>query len=140
VISFSTAGEMVPMETALLASPEGRSFVSYLPMPFRKGARIVVANESGKPVNLIFYDVDYRALRRQPKDALYFHAWRSRDRTTALGRDFRILPRILISEPPGARAPLSAATRALRSPPGTATAAGPSTASMCPTRSSSAGT
>jgi Protein of unknown function (DUF2961) len=88
------AGEMVPMETALLASPEGRSFVSYLPMPFRKGARIVVANESGKPVNLIFYDIDYRALRRQPKDALYFHAWWSRDRATLLARDFRILPRI----------------------------------------------
>ena len=31
------AGEMVPMETALLASPEGRSFVSYMPMPFRHG-------------------------------------------------------------------------------------------------------
>ena len=88
------AGEMVPMETALLASPEGRSFVSYLPMPFRKGARIVVTNESGKPVNLIFYDVDYRALRRQPKDALYFHAWWSRERATPLGRDFRILPRV----------------------------------------------
>jgi hypothetical protein len=88
------AGEMVPMETALLASPEGRSFVSYLPMPFRRGARIVVANESGKPVNLIFYDIDYRALRRQPRDALYFHAWWSRDRSTRLGRDFRILPRI----------------------------------------------
>src|SRR5688500_16496525 len=88
------AGEMVPMETALLASPEGRSFVSYLPMPFRTGARIVVTNESGKPVNLIFYDVDYRALRRQPRDALYFHAWWSRDRATVLARDFRILPRI----------------------------------------------
>lgn len=88
------AGEMVPMETALLASPEGRSFVSYLPMPFRKGARIVVTNESGKPVNLIFYDVNYRALRRQPRDALYFHAWWSRERATVLGRDFRILPRI----------------------------------------------
>lgn len=88
------AGEMVPMETALLASPEGRSFVSYIPMPFRKGARIVVANESLKPVNLIFYDVDYRALRRQPKDALYFHAWWSRERATILGRDFRILPRL----------------------------------------------
>ena len=50
------AGEMVPMETALLASPEGRSFVSYIPMPFRRGARIVVTNESGRPVNLIFYD------------------------------------------------------------------------------------
>lgn len=88
------AGEMVPMETALLASPEGRSFVSYLPMPFREGARIVVANESGKPVNLIFYDIDYRALRRQPRDALYFHAWWSRERRTVLGRDFRILPRV----------------------------------------------
>jgi hypothetical protein len=88
------AGEMVPMETALLASPEGRSFVSYVPMPFRKGARLVVTNESGKPVNLIFYDINYRALRSQPKDVLYFHAWWSRERTTTLGRDFRILPRV----------------------------------------------
>jgi hypothetical protein len=88
------AGEMVPMETALLASPEGRSFVSTIPMPFRRGARIVVANESGKPVNLIFFDVNYRALKAQPKEALYFHAWWSRERATRLGRDFRILPRI----------------------------------------------
>jgi hypothetical protein len=88
------AGEMVPMETDLLASPEGRSFVSYVPMPFRKGARIVVTNESGRPVNLIFYDVDFRALRSQPSDALYFHAWWNRERATRLGRDFRILPHI----------------------------------------------
>ena len=36
------AGEMVAMETALFASPEARSFVSYVPMPFRTGARLVV--------------------------------------------------------------------------------------------------
>jgi Protein of unknown function (DUF2961) len=88
------ASQMVPMETALLASPEGRSFVSYVPMPFRTGARIVVTNESGKQVNLIFFDINYRALRSQPKDALYFHAGWSRERATELGRDFRILPRI----------------------------------------------
>jgi hypothetical protein len=88
------ASQMVPMETALLASPEGRSFVSYVPMPFRTGARIIVTNESGKQVNLIFYDINYRALRSQPKDALYFHAWWSREAATTLGRDFRILPRI----------------------------------------------
>ena len=88
------AGEMLPMETALLASPEGRSFVSYIPMPFRTRARIVITNESSKPVNLIFYDVDYRQVRSQPADALYFHAWWSRERATTLGRDFRILPRI----------------------------------------------
>ena len=88
------AGEMLPMETALLASPEGRSFVSYIPMPFRSGARMVVRNESPKPVNLIFFDVNYRALPAQPADALYFHAWWSRDRATELGRDFKILPKI----------------------------------------------
>lgn len=88
------ASEITAMETALFASPEGRSFVSYVPMPFRKGARIAVTNESAKQVNLIFYDVNYRALPRQPEDALYFHAWWSRDRATKLGRDFRILPRI----------------------------------------------
>jgi hypothetical protein len=88
------AGEMVPMETALLASPEGRSFVSYIPMPFRKAARLVVINESLKPVNLIFFDVNYRALSAQPADALYFHAWWSRNRGTKLAQDFQILPRI----------------------------------------------
>jgi hypothetical protein len=88
------ASEMVPMETALFASPEGRSFVSYVPMPFRTGARVVVTNESGKPVNLIFYDINFRQLRQQPKDALYFHAWWSRERATKLGQDFHILPRI----------------------------------------------
>ena len=88
------AGEMVAMETALFASPEGRSFVSYVPMPFRSRARMVVTNESAKPVNLIFYDINYRQVPEQPADVLYFHAWWSRDRATELGRDFRILPRI----------------------------------------------
>jgi hypothetical protein len=87
------AGEMVPMETALFASPEGRSFVSYVPMSFREGARIVLTNENAKPIN-IFYDVNYRAVPSQPADALYFHAnWR-RERATKPGEDFRILPHI----------------------------------------------
>lgn len=88
------AGEMVPMETALFTSPEGRSFVSYVPMPFRQRARIVVTNESPKQVNLIFYDINYRLVPEQPREMLYFHAWWSRDRATTLGQDFRILPRI----------------------------------------------
>lgn len=88
------AGEMVPMETALLSSPEGRSFVSTIPMPFRTGARIVVHNESPRQVNLIFYDINYRLFDRPRQDALYFHAWWSRERETELGEDFRILPRI----------------------------------------------
>ena len=87
------AGEMVPMETALLANPEGRSFVSYVKMPFRQGARLVLVNEAPKKVNL-YYDVDFRSVPSQPADALYFHAWWSRERATMPGRDFRILPPI----------------------------------------------
>lgn len=88
------AGEMKPMETALLASPEGRSFVSYFPMPFRKGARVVVRNQSDKQLSLIFFDINYRRLSAQPDDALYFHAYWHRDRATALGKSFEPLPRI----------------------------------------------
>jgi hypothetical protein len=88
------AGGLTPLDTAMIASPEGRSFVSYFPMPFRKGARVVVTNETGTVQPLVFWDVDYRALRRAPADALYFHAWWSRDRATRLGEDFRILPRV----------------------------------------------
>lgn len=87
------AGEMVPMETALFSSPEGRSFVSYVPMPFRRAARLVLTNENSKPIN-IFYDVNYRAKPSQPSDVLYFHATWRRERQTRLGEDFRILPRI----------------------------------------------
>jgi hypothetical protein len=88
------AGEMVPMDTALFSSPEGRSFVSYIPMPFRQRARVQITNESPKQVNLIFFDINYRRVPVQPADMLYFHAWWSRDRATKLGQDFRILPRI----------------------------------------------
>jgi Protein of unknown function (DUF2961) len=87
------AGEMVPMETALFASPEGRSFVSYVPMPFRKGARLVLTNENGKPIN-IFYDVNYRASSSQSDDALYFHAIWRREKASKPGTDFAILPTI----------------------------------------------
>ncbi|MGK6353933.1 glycoside hydrolase family 172 protein [Sphingomonas sp. DT-207] len=88
------AGALVPMETALVASPEGRSYVSYVPMPFRTGARVVVTNESGKQLNLIFWDVNYRQLKSAPADALYFHAHWSRVRATEIGRDFQVLPRV----------------------------------------------
>ncbi len=87
-------GEMVRMDNALFASPEARSFVSYVPMPFRKGARVVLTNESDTPLNNIYYDIDYRTVKDLPDDALYFHAWWSRNRATTPGKDFDIMPAI----------------------------------------------
>lgn len=87
-------GKMVPMDNALFASAEGRSFVSYVPMPFRKSARVVVTNTGTKQLKNIFYDVDFTKETKQPDDALYFHAWWHRDPHTTLGQPFEILPHI----------------------------------------------
>ena len=88
------AGALVPMETALVASPEGRSYVSTIPMPFRRGARVVVTNEGAKQLNLIFWDINHRALKAAPADAMYFHAYWSRARATRVGQDFQVLPKV----------------------------------------------
>ncbi len=51
-------GRPEAFESELFANPEGRSFNCYIPMPFRKGARMVVTNESDRRLRLLF-------LRRQ---------------------------------------------------------------------------
>lgn len=40
-------GRMRPFQSCLFSSPEGRSFCSIVPMPFRTGMKAVVTNESG---------------------------------------------------------------------------------------------
>ena len=70
-------GRKVAFENALFSDPEGRSFTSYIPMPYRKGARIVLVNESNKTVNL-FYDVNFQQVKSHAGDVLYFHAYWNR--------------------------------------------------------------
>jgi hypothetical protein len=83
-----------PFQSALFSSPEGRSFNCYVPMPFRKGMRIEVTNESGKDLAMFFYDVDYTIGDRIGDNALYLHAHWRRENPTTLQRDFEILPEI----------------------------------------------
>jgi hypothetical protein len=87
-------GRMTAFQSELFTDPEGRSFNSYVPMPFRKGARIVITNEADKEVTLLFYDVDFLRVDKLPDDALYFHAYWNRNNHTRLGEDFEILPKV----------------------------------------------
>lgn len=49
---------------------------SWIPMPFRKSARIELINEQEKPVTTYFY-IDYQEHDSLPDDAMYLHAnWR----------------------------------------------------------------
>lgn len=88
-LSLPVAGE-----SALFSSPEGRSFNCYIPMPFRKGARIVVRNEAKVDVGMFFYEINMTEEDEQPADAAYFHAYWRRDPYIELGKDYELLPKV----------------------------------------------
>ena len=87
-------GRTAVFESALFSNPEGRSFNSIVPMPFRTGMRIVLTNESGADLPELFYDVDYTIGDRHPPGVLYFHAHWRRENPTKLVQDYELLPRI----------------------------------------------
>ncbi|MEI9909432.1 MAG: DUF2961 domain-containing protein [Bacteroidota bacterium] len=83
-------GKPVAFESALFSSGEGRSFNCYIPMPFRKAAKMVLINEGKEKVKL-YYDVDF-LLETISASALYFHAYWTRQSTGKPGTDFEVLP------------------------------------------------
>ncbi len=87
-------GKTATFHNALFANPEGRSFICYIPMPFKTAARIQVTNESNKRLTHIFYDVNFQKTTSWKKDNLYFHAYWHRDTATELAKDFELLPQV----------------------------------------------
>lgn len=85
-------GQLVSFENELFSDPEGRSFNCYIPMPFKKGAKITITNDSEKDLNLLFYDINFSVPDSLDRDMLYFHAYWHRTLRTTLKRDFEILP------------------------------------------------
>jgi hypothetical protein len=53
----------------------GKGLVSYFVMPFAKGARIEVENQSDKNIDAFYYYVDYYEVEKLPTDLGRFHAW-----------------------------------------------------------------
>lgn len=87
-------GKTAVYENALFANPEGRSFNSFIQMPFKKAARIELVNQSDKDLLMIFYDIDFQLLKRWDDDFMYFHSYWHRDTATILEKDFEILPEV----------------------------------------------
>jgi hypothetical protein len=87
-------GQLCAFESALLSNPEGRSFNCFIPMPFRRSARVVLSNDSKKDISNLFYDVDFESVNDLPANALYFHCYWGRQVRTRLGEDYEILPRV----------------------------------------------
>jgi len=87
-------GKPAAFQSALFSNPEGRSFNCYIPMPFKKGAKITLTNESGVDLSLLFFDIDFEQGNKPTADQLYFHACWHRQRETPIGQDLEILPLI----------------------------------------------
>jgi hypothetical protein len=85
-------GRRTPFECALFSDPEGRSFNCFIPMPFRKGARITLTNESATPLSHLFYDIDLLLNVEHSPETLYFHTHWRRESPNVLGKEFVILP------------------------------------------------
>lgn len=85
-------GKKVAFENTFFSSGEGRSFNCYIPMPFKKAAKILLVNE-GKEIVKLFYDVDF-VMQKLSAEVLYFHAYWTRQMTSKLGDDFLMLPKL----------------------------------------------
>lgn len=69
---------------ALLATPsDGNGLVSYFAMPFAKGARIEIENQSGREIDALYFYIDYLEMNRLPENTGRFHAWYNHQLTSA---------------------------------------------------------
>lgn len=87
-------GQTAAFQSALFSNPQGRSFVCYVPMPFRTGMKLVVTNDTNTDLQLFFYDVDYTIGDLHGEDTLYFHAYFNRQNPTKIQQDYELLPKI----------------------------------------------
>jgi hypothetical protein len=87
-------GRRAVFESALFADPEGRSFNCFVPMPFRRRARVVLTNEWTVPLRRLFYDVNLLLDVPHGDDVLYLHAHWRRESPNALGQDYDVLPHV----------------------------------------------
>jgi hypothetical protein len=87
-------GRMATFQNALFASPEGRSFNCYIPMPFRSAARIVITNETDTNLSAFYYDIDCTIGDPHGAEMTYFHAHWRRENPTTHRQDYELLPRV----------------------------------------------
>lgn len=85
-------GRTASFHSALFSNPEGRSFNCFIPMPFRKGMKVLLKNESNKDLTNCFYDIDYTIMDEHFEDVMYFHAVFERQNPTVFQEDFAVLP------------------------------------------------
>lgn len=68
-----------------------RGMNCYIPMPFRKHARVTIENQHAGALGAFFFQIDYTLYDDMPEDIGYFHAQWRRQRITELAKDYVLL-------------------------------------------------
>ena len=68
-------GQNFIYESAFLNCSAIRALNSYLPMPYRRSARMTITNEGSRPVGSFYSNIDFQSVASLPDDVLYLHAW-----------------------------------------------------------------
>jgi hypothetical protein len=63
---------------------DGSGLTSYFQMPFEKGARIEIENQSDIDLSHLYFYIDYVELKKLPEGSGRFHAWYNHELTEAL--------------------------------------------------------
>jgi hypothetical protein len=67
------------------------SYNSFWRMPFRKSARIEIVNQGTKPVNLLYYNIDWIKLNSLSAETPYFYAQYKQEYPVQQGKDYVLL-------------------------------------------------
>jgi hypothetical protein len=67
------------------------SYNCFWHMPFQKSARIEIVNESAKPINLLYYNIDWIKKDTLAADTPYFHAQYRQEYPLQKGKDYVLL-------------------------------------------------
>ncbi len=83
-------GQRAEVNSAPVMVEGGDAYNCYWPMPFYKSARIEIENQSTKPLNSFYYQVDYVKEDSLPAGVPYFCAQYRQEFPVASGRDYLI--------------------------------------------------
>ncbi len=67
------------------------SYNCFWHMPFRKSARVEIANQGDKPVSLLYYNIDWVKKESLPRDTPYFYAQYRQEYPVMKGEDYVVL-------------------------------------------------
>ncbi len=85
-------GQIVPFGCALFDSPEGRNGNCLIPMPFRRGVRVTITNETDTDIAMFWAHLDLTINDPLPEETPYLHAYFNRQRETVAREDYQFLP------------------------------------------------